>query len=155
MIPFRANGTHYKITGQELIPVKIWINSDARVFLAPFVPFDNSWLFLLLLRNLWHYPWPSLPLFFTSLNFCKLEQFLLLSMLQSNSCYFCKFCEIGGPQEVALYLYSVAKFVILATLVSFFLSYSIFSHSKKKSCYFCDFCEIRGLLEALLGLLSF
>ena len=38
---FRENGTHYKITGQERIPVKITIsireNSDARVFLAPFL----------------------------------------------------------------------------------------------------------------------
>ena len=45
MIPFRERGTHYKITGQELIPVKIWRSSDARVLLAPFLPFSNSWLF--------------------------------------------------------------------------------------------------------------
>ena len=44
MIRFRENGTHYKITGQELIPVKIWRNSDARVLLAPFLPFSKSWL---------------------------------------------------------------------------------------------------------------
>ena len=31
---------YYKITGQELIPVKIWRNSDARVFWAPFLPFN-------------------------------------------------------------------------------------------------------------------
>ena len=45
MIPFRENGTHYKITGQERISVKIWRNSEARVLLAPFLPFSNSWLF--------------------------------------------------------------------------------------------------------------
>ena len=45
MTPFSENGTHYKITGQELIPVKIWRNSDERVLLAPFLPFSNSWLF--------------------------------------------------------------------------------------------------------------
>ena len=45
MIPFRENGTHYKITGQERTPVKIWRNSDARVLLAPFLPFSKSWLF--------------------------------------------------------------------------------------------------------------
>ena len=45
MIPFSENETHYKITGQERIPVKIWRNSDARVLLAPFLPFSNSWLF--------------------------------------------------------------------------------------------------------------
>ena len=45
MIPFSESGTHYKITGQERIPVKIWRNSDERVLLAPFLPFSNSWLF--------------------------------------------------------------------------------------------------------------
>ena len=45
MIPFRENGTHYKITGQERISVKIWRNGEARVLLAPFLPFSNSWLF--------------------------------------------------------------------------------------------------------------
>ena len=37
--------SHYKITGQDLIPVKIWRNSDARVLLAPFLPFSKFWLF--------------------------------------------------------------------------------------------------------------
>ena len=48
--------------------------------LGPFLPFflmRNSWLFFVLLRN----PRPSFPLFFTSLNFCKLEQFWLLLLL--------------------------------------------------------------------------
>ena len=36
---------YYKITGQELIPVKIRRNSDARVLLAPFLPFSKSCLF--------------------------------------------------------------------------------------------------------------
>ena len=51
---------------------------------------------MLLERNLWSYPWPSLPSFFTNLNFYKFEQFWSLSMLQSNSCYFCDFCEVCG-----------------------------------------------------------
>ena len=106
--------SHHKITGQELIPVKLWRNSDARVFWPPFLPFD--WFLAIHVTRAQFVvfnAWPSLPLLFTNLNFYKLEQSWLLSMLQSNSCYFCEFWEIGGPQEVPFYLYSVPKFVII------------------------------------------
>ena len=54
MISFarKWNALQIKITGQDRIPVKITIsirkNSDARMFLAPFLPLNNSCLFLLL-----------------------------------------------------------------------------------------------------------
>ena len=54
MISFarKWNALQIKITGQHGIPVKITIsirkNSDARMFLAPFLPLNNFCLFLLL-----------------------------------------------------------------------------------------------------------
>ena len=74
---FRENGTHYKITGQERIPVKITISIREKQWcagvLGPFLALQQFLPILVTLANLWHFAifrGSPCPFPFVSVEFC-------------------------------------------------------------------------------------
>ena len=139
---------------------------------------------MLLKRNFLSYPWPSLPLFFTNLNFYKLEQLLLLRILRNlwtvGLWAFFNFVLFRYERLqnllflvlirclLSLFLWLQWKFLLLLRFLRhlrtfqgpsspFFLSLE-FGYVCY-SCYSCHMCYSvlldSGFLEALLGLFPF
>ena len=123
--------SHYKITGQDLIPVKI----EEPVTRGCFCPLSCRSANLGYSIHVTRVQFVVLSMaFFTFILYkselYKLEQFWLLSMLQSNSCYFCELCEICGLLEGLLQLcsfevWTFGKFIILGIDSMFVKSFSM------------------------------
>ena len=170
---FRENGTHYKIAGQGLIPVKKTISIREKQWcmdvLGPFLALQQFLPILVTLVQFvafCHISRLSLPfslskcrillnlLFLLFLPYLLLNLFtyhkkflLLLRFLRNLRTYW----SPSWP-----FLFPSLEFCEICCSCYFcHICCSIFSHSRKNSCYFYDFCEICGHLEALLDLFSF
>ena len=119
-------------------------NSDAQVFLArfEFLSFNNSWLFILVLCNLWHYPWPSLPLFFTSLNFFKVEHFGCYRCCNKIFVTFANFAKLADhKRSLFTYIMLLLNLLFLRHLLACFFLIQSFHIARKSIVIFAIFAK--------------
>ena len=155
MIPFSENGTHYKITWQELIPVKIWRNSEARMLLAPFLPFSNSCLFNTCYSSAISGLIHGLPYLYslqiwTFTNWNNFGRYRCCNQILVTFANFAKLWTVGLWAFFNFVLFRYERLQNLLFLVLIRCLSSLFYDCNENSCYFCDFCVICGLFKALL-----